>query len=58
MTMVLTLFPPTEPLSAVWSALREVMPAGVALRGCHFHHRQSIMRRVKKIPGISLYEAH
>ena len=37
-------------LIAMWAALAEVLP-DVDIHGCHFHHRQRIMKRVKEVEG-------
>ena len=45
MTSIFFLF-----LIAMWAALAEVLP-DVEIHGCHFHHRQRIMKRVKEVEG-------
>lgn len=42
-------------LIAMWAALAEVLP-DVEIHGCHFHHRQRIMKRVKEVEGNLIIE--
>ena len=39
----------------MWAALAEVLP-DVEIHGCHFHHRQRIMKRVKEVEDNLIIE--
>ena len=44
-------------ISAVWQALKEVLPPYVVIKGCSFHWRQSVYRKITTLGLSSAYMA-